>query len=190
MKIFPRRCVARPKNPALAVRNEQIYAEWRSGWSLTRLAEKYSRTPQVIGRIVAAFHPDLEDDTDRALHRGRLETLYEEVQAVVDAPGWKITAVGRVAEDVDGNPLEDVGSKIEALKLKLMVLESTRKLDARDKPQRTLMRVDIARQEADAAMAEITAKRVAETRELEAYRRQSGRTIPGEVLAELPPGAA
>lgn len=180
--------MARPKNPALAVRNEQIYAEWRSGWSLTRLAEKYKRTPQQIGRVVAVFHPDLGDDDDRALHRGRLETLYEEVQAVADAPGWKITAVGRVAEDEDGNPLIDIGAKIEALKLKLMVLESTRKLDARDKPQRTIVRHDIADQERAEAMAAITAKRETELRELEAARRQLA-AIPGEIVKELPPGA-
>jgi len=180
--------VPRRKSPEIAVRNDVIYAKWRSGRSLASLAEEYDRAPQVIGRIVADRHPDLEDDTDRALHRGRLETLYEEVQAVADAPGWKVTAVGRIAEDPDGNPLEDVSAKIEALKLKLMVLESTRKLDARDKPQRTLMRVDIARQEADTALAAVRAKIEADNRELEAYRQKAGRTIPGEVLAELPPG--
>ena len=181
--------MARPKNPALVVRNEQIYAEWRGGWSLSRLAEKYSRTPQVIGRIVAAFHPDLDDDDDRALHRGRLETLYEEVQAVVDAPGWKVTAVGRIAEDVDGNPLADVGAKIEALKLKLMVLESTRKLDARDKPQRSLVTVDVAKQKADAHLTAIRAKIEADNRELEALRRRVS-VVPGEVIGrELEPGA-
>jgi hypothetical protein len=181
--------VARPRNPALAVRNDQIYAEWRSGWSLTRLAEKYSRTPQVIGRIVAAYHPDLEDDTDRALHRGRLESLYGEVQEVVEAPGWKMAPNGRLAEDADGNPLVDVGAKIEALKLKLMVLESARKLDARDKPQRSHVTVDVARQEADAALAAIRAKIAADNREMEALRRQVA-VIPGEVVRELPPGGA
>ena len=183
-----RRRVARPRNPALAVRNDQIYAEWRGGRSLAQLAEKYSRTPQQIGRIVAAFHPDLEEDDDRALHRGRLETLYEEVQAVVNAPGWKVTAVGRVAEDPEGNPLEDIGSKIEALKLKLMVLESTRKLDARDKPQRSHITHDIAQQQADTWLADMRAKRETELRELEALRRQAG-VIPGQVVRELPPGA-
>jgi hypothetical protein len=117
---------------------------------LTRLAEKYERTPQVIGRIVAAYHPDLEDDLDRALHRGRLETLYEEVQSVVDAPGWKLAPNGRTAEDADGNPLEDVGAKIEALKLKLLVLESARKLDARDKP--AVRKFQFERSEAEQAM--------------------------------------
>lgn len=195
--------MARPKNPALAVRNEQIYAEWRGGKSLTWLAEKYDRTPQQIGRIVAAFHPDLEDDTDRALHRGRLETLYEEVQAVVDAPGWKVTAVGHVAEDPDGNPLEDTGSKIEALKLKLLVLESTRKLDARDKPVKKILQTDpdtawreaqavlaAERARIDAAQLNAAERRQFEAvrRELEALRQRFGATITGEVLAELPPG--
>ena len=94
-----------------AVRNEQIYAAWRGGTSLTWLADLYDLTLEDIGRIVAAFHPDQEDETDRALHRGRLEILYEEVQAVVEAPGWKVTAVGHVAEDPDGNPLEDIGAR-------------------------------------------------------------------------------
>jgi hypothetical protein len=179
--------VARPKSAAVAVRNDRIYAEWRSGWSLARLAEKYQRTPQQIGRVVAAFHPDLEDDDDRALHRGRLETLYEEVQAVVDAPGWKLAPNGRLACDDNDEPLVDVGAKIEALKLKLMVLESTRKLDARDKPQRSHVTVDVARQEAASFLAEVKAKVAADNREMERLRRAA--VIPGEVLAELPPGA-
>ena len=189
LRLAFRRCVARPRNPALAVRNDQIYAEWRSGWSLARLAEKYERTPQQVGRIIAGFHPDLEEDDDRALHRGRLETLYEEVQAVVNAPGWKMAPNGKLAEDEDGAPLVDVGAKIEALKLKLMVLESTRKLDARDRPQRSLVTVDVAEQQKNAALAAIAAKVDADRRELEALRRQAA-AIPGEVLKELPPGAA
>src|ERR1035441_7998753 len=191
----PRRCVARPKSPALAVRNDQIYAEWRSGWSLTRLAEKYSRTPQVIGRIVAVYHPDLEDDTDRALHRGRLETLYEEVQGVVDNPGWKLAPNGRLAQDDDGNALYDTGAKIEALKLKLRVLESARKRDARDKAAKPPpLPPGVAEQQMWAALAVEQQKMegrqlaAAERAELEALRRQVT-VIPGEVVRELSPGA-
>jgi len=182
--------VARPKNPALAVRNDQIYALWKSGRSLSWLAEKYQRTPQQVGRIVAAFHPDLDDDDDRALHRGRLETLYEEVQEVVNAPGWKLAPNGRTAEDSDGNPLEDTGAKIEALKLKLMVLESARKLDARDKqqPRQWHLSVDEAWQKAQAVLAAEKAKidagrmEAAERAELEAYRQRFGTVIPGEIV--------
>ena len=170
-----------------------IYAKWRSGRSLSSLAEEYGRTPQQVGRVIATYHPDLGDDDDRALHRGRLETLYEEVQAVVDAPGWKVTAVGRIAEDVDGNPLEDMGAKIEALKLKLMVLESTRKLDARDKPVKKILQTDPATawQEAQAFLATAKTKvdlSASERRELETLRQRFGQVVPGEVLAELPPG--
>jgi hypothetical protein len=171
--------VARPKSAAVAVRNEQIYSLWRGGKSLSWLAEKYQRTPQQIGRIVAAFHPDLEDDDDRALHRGRLETLYEEVQAVVDAPGWKLAPNGRLACDDNDEPLVDTGAKIEALKLKLMVLESTRKLDARDKPQRSHVTVDVARQEAASFLAEVRAKIAADNLEKERLRRAA--VIPGQV---------
>ena len=187
--------MARPKSPALAVRNDQIYAEWRSGWSLTRLAEKYDRTPQQVGRVVAAYHPDLEDDTDRALHRGRLETLYEEVQAVVDAPGVKLTPNGRIAEDGDGNPLMDTGARIEALKLKLLVLESGRKLDARDKAAKPPpLPPGVAEQQMWAALAVEQQKMdgrqlaTAERAELEALRRKLGNVTPGEVVRELSPG--
>lgn len=169
------------------MRNDVIYAKWRGGRSLASLAEEYDRAPQVIGRIVAERHPDLEDDTDRALHRGRLETLYEEVQAVVDAPGWKLAPNGRMAEDEDGNPLVDIGAKIEGLKLKLLVLESARKLDARDKPQRKILTTEhsVAEQQ---MLAAIEARR----REMEALARKAAlpATIPGEVLRELPPAAA
>lgn len=167
--------MARPKNPALAVRNEQIYALWKSGWSLAKLAEKYQRTPQVIGRIVAAFHPDLDDDDDRALHRGRLESLYEEVQAVVNSPGVKLAPNGRPACDEDGIPLLDTSAKIEALKLKLLVLESARKLDARDKPQ--VKKFQVEHSEAEQKMwAEIAAER----RKMGQAGR-AGQVIPGQV---------
>ena len=174
--------MARPKNPALAVRNEQLYGLWKSGWSLARLAEKYQRTPQQVGRIIAAFHPDLDDDDDRALHRGRLESLYEEVQEVVDAPGWKMSPNGGAAHGPDGEPAIDVAAKIEALKLKLLVLESARRLDARDKPQ--VKKFQFERSEAEQKM----------WAEIEAERRkiaQGGQAtvIPGELVKELEPGA-
>src|ERR1039458_5680328 len=130
---FNWRFVPRPRSSEISLRNDQIYAEWRAGRSLSWLADKYQRTPQQMGRIVADRHPDLEDDLDRSLHRGRLETLYEEVQSLVDNPGWKLAPNGRLAQDDDGNALYDTSAKIEALKLKLLVLESARKLDARDK---------------------------------------------------------
>ena len=186
--------MARPRSTAIAVRNDQVYALWKSGWSLARLAEKHDRTPQQIGRIIADRHPDLEDDTDRALHRGRLETLYEEVQSLVDNPGWKLAPNGRLAQDDDGNALYDTSAKIEALKLKLLVLESARKLDARDKAAKPPpLPPGVAEQQMWAALHAEQAKmevNAAQRRELEAYRQRFGDIIPGEVVRELPPGGA
>jgi DNA-binding phage protein len=166
------------------VRNDQVYAEWKSGKSLAWLAGKYQRTPQQCGRIVASYHPELEDDTDRALHRGRLESLYEEVQSVIEAPGWKFAPNGRLAEDEDGNPLIDTGAKIEAMKLQLMVLDSGRKLDARDKPVRKILQLD-----RPAAELEMLAAIAGKRREMEQLARQAG-AVRGEVIRELPPGTA
>lgn len=191
--------MARPRSTAIAVRNDQVYALWKSGWSLARLAEKYDRSCQQIGRIVADRHPDLEDDLDRSLHRGRLETLYEEVQSLVDNPGWKLAPNGRLAmaegDDGDSHPLEDTGAKIEALKLKLLVLESARKLDARDKAAKPPpLPPGVAEQQMWAALAVEQHKMegrqlaAAERAELEALRRQVT-VIPGEVVRELPSGA-
>lgn len=163
-----------------------MYALWKGGKSLVWLAEKYQRTPQQIGRIVASFHPDIEDDDDRALHRGRLEVLYEEIQSVVNAPGFKLAPNGRVAEGPDEEPLEDTGAKIEALKVKLQVLESMRRLDARDKPQAKQLQIthEIASSQ---AAADIARKRA----EMEALARRTGQqAIPGEIVRELPAAGA
>lgn len=176
--------MARTKSPAISIRNDQIYALWKGGKSLSWLAEKFGRSPQQIGRVVAAFHPDLTDDDDRALHRGRLETLYEEVQEVVNAPGFKLAPNGRIAEGPDDEPLEDTGAKIEALKVKLQVLESMRKLDARDKPQQR--QLQITHELATTQAAADIARRRAEMEQL-AKRAGQPAVVRGEVVPELPP---
>lgn len=178
--------MARPRSAAIALRNDQIYALWRGGKSLAWLAEKYERTPQQIGRVIASFHPDIEDDDDRALHRGRLETLYEEVQSVVNAPGFKLAPNGRVAEGPDDEPLEDTGAKIEALKVKLQVLESMRRLDARDRPQQKQLQITHELATTQAA-ADIARKRA----EMEALARRTGQqVVSGEIVRELPAAGA
>jgi hypothetical protein len=192
--------VARPRSPAIALRNDQMYAEWKSGRNLAWLADRYERTPQQIGRIIAAFHPDLEDEDDRALHRGRLESLYEQVQGIFEAPGWKMSPTGQPAmgPGPDPEPAEDVMAKIEAAKLTLQVLESMRKLDGRDKQAKKDHQQPY--DEARAAMlAALAAERVrmegmqlagAERRELEALRQIAGRppVVQGEVVHELRSG--
>jgi len=176
--------VARTRSPAVAKRNDIIFAEWRRGATLTGLAEKHGISRQVVGRIVASFHPELEEDTDRALYRGELWRLYDEVGDVFRNPGWKMAPNGHVAEGPDGEPAFDVNAKIQAGDLRLKVLTELRRLDGRDK--QVVKAMD--RPTAEAAMWEAIH---AERRRLEDLAKAAAgasKVVPGEVLAELPPG--
>ena len=165
-----------------------IFSEWQRGKTLTALGEEYGISRQVVGRIVAERHPEEDEDLDRSVYRGYLWRLFDEVKDLYDSPGFKMSPTGRPAEDPNGDPAEDTGVKLQAAELELKVLESLRKLDARDRPQRTHVTVDVARQQADAALAAITAKINADRAEMERLRRQAA-VVPGEVVRELPPGA-
>ena len=186
--------MARPPSAAVARRNQQIYAEWRDGGTLTELAEQYGRTPQQIGRIVAAFHPDLDDEDDRALHRGRLERLYGQVEGIFASPGWKMSPTGTPASGPGGEPAEDVMVNLEAGKLTLQVLESMRRLDGRDKQQtQKRMADEEARRRAAESLAVLAAAVAGRNaaleekhrRELEEVRRAvSPAVVAGEVLRE------
>jgi len=149
------------------------------------LAERHGISRQVVGRVIASYHPELEEDTDRSLYRGCLWRLFDEVREVYASPGYKMSPTGRPAVGPDDEPAEDVMAKIEAAKLQLQVLESLRKLDARDKVQPKVMTVqfDVARQK----MAEDLAAKRAEMEDL-ARRAVLPPTVPGEVIAELEAG--
>ena len=175
----------------IAAKDGQVYAAWRTGkYTLADLAEAYGLTSEDVTRIVVDRHPEQEDEkTGRAVMRSRLELLSLAVQEVIERPGFKVTAVGHVAEDGDGNPLVDVSAKIEALKLQLATFKQLAVLNGDEKPQRTHYTHEVAQQQADTWLADLRVKREEELRELEAARRQLA-AIPGEVLRELPPGGA
>jgi hypothetical protein len=168
--------VPRPKSPAIAARDDEIYARWKTGrWTLADLGQEYGRSAQRIGQIIASRHPEYEDEQSRALHRGRLEVLITEIQGLFEAPGYKLAPNGRLAEDEDGNPLEDTGAKIEAAKVLLVALKSARELDGLDKPVRKVYQFE--RSEAEQAMwaaieekrremAELAAKAVVPSRQV------------------------
>jgi hypothetical protein len=178
--------VARTKSPAVAKRNDVIFAEWRRGAPLTALAVKYSISRQVVGRIVASYHPELEEDTDRSLYRGYMWRLFDEVQEIGEHPGWKMSPNGSAAYGADGEPALDTNIQIQAKDLQLRIIRELRLLDGRDKQQQRQTPYDIARQQADAAIAAIREVREAERRELEELRRQAGQpVVQGEVVREI-----
>ena len=146
---------------------------------MTALGEKYGISRQVVGRLVAARHPEGDEDLDRSIYRGYLWRLFDEVKDLYDNPGYKMSPTGRPAEDPNGDPAEDTNVKLQAAELELKVLESLRKLDARDRPQRSVVTVEAAQQQASTFLAEMAAKRQAELREMEQLRK--GGVIPGQV---------
>jgi hypothetical protein len=180
--------VARTRSPEVVKRNEIIYGEWLRGSSLTSLGEKYSLSRQVVGRIIAAEHPEGAEDEDRSVFRAFMWRLYDEVQDIGDKPGFKMRPDGRPAEDLDGKPALDTQVQVQCKDLQLKILRELRLLDARDKPQKRTLTVEMAQQEADASIAAIAAQREAERRELEEARRMAAQfaAIPGEVVRELP----
>jgi len=176
--------VARTRSPEVTKRNDEIYARWLRGATLTSLAGEYGITRQVIGRLVAERHPEEDEDLDRSVYRGYLWRLFDEVKDLYDSPGWKMSPNGGTAHGPDGEPAVDTNVKLQAAELELKVLESLRKLDARDKAQPKQLQVvhEIANSQ---AMADIATKR----RELEELARRAGQptVVPGEVVRELPP---
>jgi hypothetical protein len=178
--------VARPKSTAIAVRNEEIYALWRRGDSLASLAEQFKISPQRVGQVVSAYHPEGDEDDDRSLYRGHLWRLFDEVKELYRAPGWKLSPSGGPAKGPDGEPSVDTNVQLQAGELQLKILESLRKLDARDRPQKSHVTHELAQQQASEALAAIRAKVEADNREMEALRRQAA-VVPGEIVRELPP---
>ncbi len=169
----------RRKSPELAIRNEVIYAKWRSGRSLVALGEEYGRAPQVIGRIVSGFHPEGTEDDDRSLFRGYMWRLYDEVQEIAERPGWKMSPQGGAAYGPDGEPADDVMVSLQAKELQVKIIRELRLLDARDRPQPKQVQVlhELANSQ---AMADIAQKRA----EMEELARRAGQpaVVPGEVL--------
>ena len=180
--------MARTRSPAIQKRNDEIYALWLRGATLTALGEEYGISRQVIARLVAERHPEEDEDLDRSVYRGYLWRLFDEVKDLYDSPGFKMSPTGKPAEDPNGDPAEDTNVKLQAAELELKVLESLRKLDARDRPQKSHVTVDVAQQQANVFLAEVREKIAADEREKEALRRAA--VIPGQVVHELPPGGA
>ena len=134
--------MARTKSPAVQARNDAIYAEWLRGASLTSLGAKYGLARQVVGRIVAAQHPEEEEDSDRSLYRGFMWRLYDEVQEIGDKPGFKFRPDGRPAEDLEGNPALDTMVQVQCKELQLKIIRELRLLDARDRVQPKQLNVE------------------------------------------------
>ena len=106
---------------------------------------------------------------------------------MINDPGYVLGPNGRLATDEDGEPVQNKPLVNESLRTLVLIAEKRSRLFGADKPTRTHVTVDVAEQQKNAALAAITAKIAERDREMESLRRRAA-VIPGEVLAELPPG--
>jgi len=169
-------------------RERRIRLYRRNGYTLSEIATLEGISRPRVSQIIAAAHAESPEEETRAEIASLLEFAERKAVEVINDPGYVCGPNGRVIEGPDGEPLQNKGIVVDALKTVILVAEKRARLYAADKPQKSMLRVDVARQEADSFLAAVKAKVEADNRELEAYRRQSGNVIPGEVLAELPPG--
>lgn len=164
--------MGRQRSGAIALRNDQIYAEWSRKPNLPEIAKKFGITPQRVGQIIAEYHPDLETEHERALLRGSLWNLSHQVQEIIDNPGVKLGPNGRPAEDFDGDALPDLTTKVEAAKVQGGIYKQIAQLVGAEKaiPKQVQVEFAVAQQ---AMMRDIEERR---------------RMVQGEVVRELPPG--
>ena len=184
--------MARARNPDIVRRNDIMYAEWRRGASITSIAAANGLARQVVARIIAALHPEEEEDTDRAVFRGELWRLYDEVGELYQNPGYKMAPTGGAAHGPDGEPAADTNVQVQAGELRLKVLRELRILDARDRPAQQNIKHshEFYTQAKDESLAALAAKKAADDariRELEARVALQGPVIPGEVVREPGP---
>ena len=152
-----------------------------------------------MAQIVAETMPELPEDDGRAELASLLEYAERKCVDLIEHPGYALTAQGRVAEDPDGNPLTNKQVVDNAIRTLMLIAERKARTFGWDKQQKRETPLDEARRQMGEVMAQIAARKAAEDaqrelsaadrRELEMLRQQVGHVIPGEVLAELPPGA-
>lgn len=155
----------------IALRNNQIYAEWCRKPDLPAIAAKYKITPQRVGQIIAQYHPDLETEHERALLRGSLWNLSRQIQEVIDNPGVKLGPAGSPARGDDGEALPDLTTMVEAAKVQGGIYKQIAQLVGAEKavPKQVNVEFTLAQQQ---MMDDI---------------RQKQQAIRGEVLPALPP---
>jgi transcriptional regulator with XRE-family HTH domain len=184
--------VARTKDQSLAERNRRICTYRRNGFTYSEIAGLEGVSRARVAQIVAETTPELPEDDSRAEIASLLEYAERKCVDLIEHPGYILTATGRIAEDPEtGEPLANKSVVVDALKTVILVAEKRSRLYGTDKQ----VQKQLDRPTAEAAMwAALAVEKQkidltsAERRELEALRRRAA-VIPGEVMAELPPGS-
>ena len=182
--------MARTKDQSQAERNRRICLLRRNGFTFSEIADMEGLSRVRVSQIVAEVNSELPEDETRAEIASLLEYVERKAVELINEPGYVCGPTGRVVEGPDGEPLLNKSIVVDALKTVILVAEKRSRLYGADKQVQKQMDRPTAEQAMWAALAVERQKMElsgADRKELEAYRRQSGHVISGEVLAELPP---
>ena len=136
---------------------------------------------------------ELGEDEGRAEIASILEFAERKAVELINDPGCMMAPNGKPAMDMDGEPIPNKGIVVEGLKTLVLISDKKSRLYGWDKQAARLMNKVDAEQAMWAALAAARAQKElgdAERRELETLRQRVGSVVPGEVMAELPPGGA
>lgn len=121
--------------PAAAERAAQAADLRAQGWTYQRIADElgYSNKSAALGAVRKALAAIGKERAEKLyeLERERLETVYEEVLAILERDHVMVSH-GRIIKDDDGTPLLDYGIKLQAVDRLLRTRESFRKLTGLD----------------------------------------------------------
>ena len=192
--------MARTKSESNAERDRRICLYRRNGFTFSEIAQMEGLSRVRVSQIIAEAHSELPEEETRAEIASLLEFAERKAVELINEPGYVCGPNGRVVESPDGEPLPNKTIVDNALKTLILVADRKSRLYGTDKQQKRETPLEEAQRQMQAVMAQIAARKAAEDaqrelsgaerRELEEYRRQRAAVVPGEVLAELPPGGA
>lgn len=184
--------MARTKDSSLSERNRRICLLRRNGFTYSEIAQMEGVSRVRVAQIVAEHNAELPEDEGRAEIGSILEFAERKAVELINDPGPMMAPNGRPATDEDGAPILNRGIVVEGLKTLVLISDKKSRLYGWDKQVQKQMDRPAAEAAMWAALADARAQKEvsdADRKELEAYRQRFGQVIPGEVVAELPPGA-
>lgn len=115
--------------------------------SADELAHRYGISRSRVYQIFAAHAgSDMPDDVNRDVHALRMDELYWEMHTIaMGPPNRKVSAVGKVVEDEEGNPIFDNAEKINAAECCRKIDAEIRRMRAIDLPRKKMIPTDEAK---------------------------------------------
>lgn len=165
-------------------RDQQIAAKARLGQTHEAIAAEYGITRARVSQIVAAANPRSAEESQRLEIAKRYQAKYAELQAIIDHPPAKTTAIGKTVVDPETNEvIRDFAVVVASVREQLKIEAAYRAMFGTDLATRPTTPWDEANRQCDDALAAIRARRAAEVREVTELRALTAATPqPGDSI--------